>query len=467
MHTLEQISILLVEDDPITARVEQAELENIGYSVHHITTGEEAVDRALECEFSLILMDIDLGKGMDGTQAAERILQTKEMPILFLSSHTEPEIVERTEGISSYGYVVKGTGITVLNASIKMALRLFGARQKLRDAEQMARTNGEKYRNLFENITEEVHFWKLVRTESGLIRTWRLEEANPAALAAWGRSREDIIGKTTEEIWPDSNPVQLFMPVVQKIFSEGRPRQWETYFPGTGQTLLMTSVAFGEYFISTGIDVSDRNRAEMVRHREEKELLLRETYHRLKNNVASIEGLLSAQADASSNPEVKLVLHEAVGRLASIRALYDGLLVHNTVQRVSMQPYLQDLIDSIVRAFAGSSDISIEKKLDDFALSAEKATAIGIALNELLTNAMKYGLGTETANSVSVTLRRQMNGGQLIVQDYGPGMPEDFILRSSRGFGLSMVHMLARQLGGTFQVTNTGGAQCVLSFPTD
>ena len=83
-------------------------------------------------EIDLVLMDIDLGKGMDGTQAAKAILEHRDIPILFLSSHTESDVVEKTEKITSYGYVVKNSSITVLDASIKMAFKLFEANGKLK-----------------------------------------------------------------------------------------------------------------------------------------------------------------------------------------------------------------------------------------------------------------------------------------------------------------------------------------------
>lgn len=72
-------------------------------------------------------MDIGLGPGLDGTEVAEIIFKNRDIPIVFLSSHTEPEIVAKTEKITSYGYVVKGSGNTVLDASIKMAFKLFDA----------------------------------------------------------------------------------------------------------------------------------------------------------------------------------------------------------------------------------------------------------------------------------------------------------------------------------------------------
>ncbi|EAW36989.1 PAS domain S-box protein [Lyngbya sp. PCC 8106] len=127
----------------------------------------------------------------------------------------------------------------------------------------------EQYRNLFENTMQEVHLWKLVRDQQGAIKTWRLVEVNPAALKAWGKTRSEIIGKTTDEIF-SYNATEQFMPIVKKIFSEGTPYKWEAYFAPTGQFYHMTSVPFGEYFMSTGTDITDRKYAEMALQKSEK-----------------------------------------------------------------------------------------------------------------------------------------------------------------------------------------------------
>jgi len=131
------------------------------------------------------------------------------------------------------------------------------------------KTSEEQYRNLFENMMHEVHLWELVRDEQGAIKTWRLVEVNPAALKAWGKTRPEIIGKTTDEIF-SYNATEQFMPIVKKIFSEGTPYTWEAYFPPTDQFYHMTSVSFGEYFMSTGTDITDRKQAEMALQKSEK-----------------------------------------------------------------------------------------------------------------------------------------------------------------------------------------------------
>lgn len=123
--------ILLVEDEAIIALTEKRQLEQYGYAIKTVNTGEEAVEAVrTSSDIDLVLMDINLGDGIDGTQAAALILKSRDIPIVFLSSHTDPEIVEKTEKITSYGYVVKSSSITVLDASIKMAFKLFCSEKK-------------------------------------------------------------------------------------------------------------------------------------------------------------------------------------------------------------------------------------------------------------------------------------------------------------------------------------------------
>ena len=139
--------ILLVEDEVIVAMVEAKMLQRYGYRVVTAHSGEQAVETAAASpEIDLALMDIDLGKGMDGTQAAEIILKQREFPLIFLSSHTEREVVEKTEGITSYGYIVKNSNESVLIASIKMAFRLFEARMQEREKDKALRESEERFR---------------------------------------------------------------------------------------------------------------------------------------------------------------------------------------------------------------------------------------------------------------------------------------------------------------------------------
>ena len=146
--------ILLVEDEPVIALLETQQLRNECYSVTHVNSGEKAVEIInKKCDnFDIILMDIDLGDGMDGTMAANEILSNHDIPVLFLSSHTEKEVVSKTEKITSYGYVVKNSGIRVLDASIKMAFKLFDAHRDLKERKQRIKAVNSELQQTIEEL---------------------------------------------------------------------------------------------------------------------------------------------------------------------------------------------------------------------------------------------------------------------------------------------------------------------------
>ncbi len=150
-------TILLVEDEVIIGITEKVSLEKYGYNVIIAINGDRAIEIIKETpEIDLILMDINLGSNLDGTQTAELILQKYDIPIVFLSSHSEPEIVEKTEKITSYGYIIKSSGITVIDASIKMAFKLFDAKLREKEKEKALRESEESLAITLQSIGDAV-----------------------------------------------------------------------------------------------------------------------------------------------------------------------------------------------------------------------------------------------------------------------------------------------------------------------
>jgi CheY-like chemotaxis protein len=131
--------LLLVEDEAIIALDEKRRLEARGHRVLQASSGEDAIElvRSGKEHIDLILMDIDLGPGMDGTDAAVEIMKERDLPIIFLSSQTEEAVIERTKSITSYGYVTKHSGTVILDTSIRMAIKLFQnfQREKAKETE--------------------------------------------------------------------------------------------------------------------------------------------------------------------------------------------------------------------------------------------------------------------------------------------------------------------------------------------
>ena len=131
-----------------------------------------------------------------------------------------------------------------------------------RAAEKALRESEEKYRHLFENMTEEVHYWRLIRDESGQIKTWQLIDINRSGLEGWGKTKSETVGKTADEIFPGATA--HFMPIVQKTMAEGLPQMCETCFQPLGYHLRFTCVPMGECFITTGSDISEIKKAEEI-----------------------------------------------------------------------------------------------------------------------------------------------------------------------------------------------------------
>lgn len=591
---MKEKNILLVEEDLIIGLHQKKELEKKSYKVKHVNTSEKAIEAAFKegaC-FDLILMDIDLGSGPDGIQTAQQIIEKKDIPILFLSSHTESEVVEKTEKVTSYGYVVKNTGMTVLDASIKMAFRLHDAkkneliaRQKVeralkisensmdqlidhmmegfllvepildennrvkdilylkinpavekitglseadyigKSARQLFKNNVEesyfdkynqvfktgmpiqftesfsllnqcyelsvykvgarklaiffhditeritseaalkesenKYRSLFDFMDHEVHFWKLVRNQDGEIKTWSLVDVNPAALKAWGKKREEILGKTTDEVFSNVKASELFMPIVNKIFKEGKPHSWEMFFEATNQHLFMTSVPFGEYFVTTGIDITDNK---LLKERlKEKEILVKEILHRAKNNFSSIIALLKLQSESITNQEALDVINESTGRIESMSKIYEKLLLSDGFSNLKIKSYLEDLASSILDLISDKDSIKLELEIDDFILEEKKIFPLGAIINELITNSLKHAFNGREEGKISLALIKNNNIITLNYHDNGNGLPKDFDKKNT-GLGLMLVNLFSEQLNGKYQISSDAGLRCVITF---
>ena len=213
-------------------------------------------------------------------------------------------------------------------------------------------------------------------------------------------------------------------------------------------------------------DITERKRAEetIKRQLQEKDILLREVHHRIRNNIASIAGLLSLQANTSKSPEAQAVLREAVNRVYSIRTLYDKLLGTEDYAEVSVKAYLEDLIASIARILPQDVAVTLNHDIAAFNLDPNKLFSLGLIVNELLTNCIKYGFKDRASGTIDIILVQHAQEISLTVQDDGRGFPENFDLQTSTGFGLRLVQMLTRQLGGIFTINSDHGARSVVTF---
>ncbi|MFW5714915.1 MAG: PAS domain S-box protein [bacterium] len=271
--------ILLVEDEAIIAISEAQMLQKHGFEVITAYKGERALELIDElADISLVLMDIDLGKGIDGTEAAQKILEKRDLPVVFLSSHTEPEIVEKTEGITSYGYIVKNSGETVMLASIRMAFRLYAAHMELKRQKDNLRRALVK-----QEITEE----KLIEKSDELERYFdssldllciattegELVRLNPEWEKVLGYSISELEGRSFLD-FVHAEDVASTLQAVSKLSRQELIQNFENRYKckdGTYRWIEWRSRSQGDMIYAVARDVTDRKKAEAeLRESEEK-----------------------------------------------------------------------------------------------------------------------------------------------------------------------------------------------------
>lgn len=197
---------------------------------------------------------------------------------------------------------------------------------------------------------------------------------------------------------------------------------------------------------------------------EEKDLLLKEVRHRIKNNMNTMMSLLSLQANEMKNPATVSALKDAQNRFQSMGVLYDKLNRTESLREMSVEVYLPPLVDEIIKMFPNSANVKIEKKIDDFVLGVKELSSLGIIVNELLTNTMKHAFVGKTNGLITVSASKIGNRVTIVVGDNGTGISESIDIEHSNGFGLMLVGTLTKQLNGTIRIERKKGTQFVLEF---
>jgi PAS domain S-box-containing protein len=203
------------------------------------------------------------------------------------------------------------------------------------------------------------------------------------------------------------------------------------------------------------VDVSERKNAET-----QQRVLLNELNHRVKNNMQMLQILLEAGAQRAESSDAREVLEEASGRIMAMAAAQRVLYTTPDATRFNAHDFLNTVCETAKQTFPHEFDINYEA--DAVRLSNDAAMPLALIANELLTNAVKYGLNGRTAGTIRVRLRKEDNSFMFYVEDDGPGF--DLQLVQRRSSGLKLVQGLARQLGGTFEVTTTPATRCIVRF---
>lgn len=297
--------------------------------------------------------------------------------------------------------------------------------------------------------------------------TGEILDANENAYRSYGLSSLEEL--KANDFWVDPPySVNEALQFIRKAATEGvqhlewknRNIQGETFWERV--TLRLVVIGGIERVLSVSTDITALKRAEEEKNKQlaEKETLLLEVHHRIKNNMASVQGLLLLQANSIENPEAKQALKDSIARVQSMYILYDKLLLSRDYRTIMLRPYIEGLIDSIVAVYIVDKNIILEKQILDFSISSKRAIYLGIIINELLTNAFKYAFKDRENGIVSIRIDEAGNNLVLIIQDDGAG----FEASKSPGLGLTIVNMLIEQLNGTYKVIYENGTKNIIQF---
>ncbi len=216
------------------------------------------------------------------------------------------------------------------------------------------------------------------------------------------------------------------------------------------------------------VDITERKQAEaqLQASLHEKEVLLKEIHHRVKNNLQVIASLLYLQSDHLKDPEDVALFEDTQNRVKSMALVHESLSRTGDLAHFNFAHYIESLTTYLFQSHVAKvSRISLDMELDEIAFDVDTAVPCGLILNELLTNALKYAFPDGRSGNIHIRLRAAAEQVTLSVRDTGIGFPEGFDFCNTESLGLQLVGMMTEQLGGTLTLTRGGGTTFTVSIP--
>ncbi len=221
--------------------------------------------------------------------------------------------------------------------------------------------------------------------------------------------------------------------------------------------------------LSSGEDITERKKSEvqLVSSLKEKEILLKEIHHRVKNNMQMIQSLFNLQADKIKEDELKIPFIESNSRIKVMALVHENLYQSDSLSKINLNRYFSDLTGQILHAY-GTPEKEIDLALDvePMNFDIDKIIACGLIVNELMTNSMKYAFVDKQEGKITLTLRQiGSESVELIISDNGSGLPMGFDVEQAESLGLRLVQILVEsQLDATLKVDQKEGLTYAIQF---
>jgi PAS domain S-box-containing protein len=336
-----------------------------------------------------------------------------------------------------------------------------------RRTEQVLRESELKYRSIFENV-QDLYYETSI---DGTI----LEVSPSVGILSNGQyKRDDLLGRKMNDFYFDSGERQTVLAILQE---RGRIADREITLKNRDGSLiicLLTSTircdAQGrpEKIVGSMHDITERKRAEEAIRisLREKETLLREIHHRVKNNMQVISSLFNLQAGHTLNEDCRAILKEAQTRIRSMSLVHEKLYQSGHLSRIDFGGYINSLAAHLFHIYRPQSGlVRLETDFDDVALDIASAMPCGLLLNELISNALRHAFPDNRTGLVRIGLKRGPGGRiEIRVADDGIGFPADLDFRHAESSGLQIVNLLVGQLDATIELDRTNGTAFTVTF---
>lgn len=331
-----------------------------------------------------------------------------------------------------------------------------------KQAEKALRESEERFRQLAENIQDS--FW-LVSVELTDILY-----VSPAYEQIWGRSREALYINNCNWIdWLHPEDKHLLLESFQRIVvGESTSTEYRIVRPD-GTIRWVCDRAFpiydesGKVYRIAGIceDISDRKftEARIQAALREKEILLKEIHHRVKNNMQVVSSLLQLQAQYIEDETTLSLFEESQNRIHSMALIHEQLYQSENLDRIDLPLYVENLVANVYQSFGCcNSSIQIQLNIDPISLNIETAIPCGLIINELVSNSLKYAFPYSRAGEINIKFC-EISSQQfhLSIQDNGVGFPADFDVENTETLGIRLVRMLTSQLDGSLTIDSQYG----------
>ncbi len=201
---------------------------------------------------------------------------------------------------------------------------------------------------------------------------------------------------------------------------------------------------------------------------EEKDVLLREVHHRVKNNMQIISSILSMQSRSIEDPRLQEILQESQNRIRSMALIHENLYNHKSLANIMFSTYVKSLCGNIARTYANQqAHVQFDYKMDDAYLAMDIAIPCGLIINELISNSFKYAFVNQPNGVISILFEnKQDNSYVLTVADNGSGIPPEVNINKTKSLGMKIIRKLVQQIDGELQTDFSNGTKFTIIFNT-